>query len=56
MKIHLVLISLTLVLIFSKSQFAQWTTVLDDGKYYIGGYGPNDEGFVACFSWEGDSV
>ncbi|RKY93659.1 MAG: hypothetical protein DRQ13_09190, partial [Ignavibacteriae bacterium] len=27
-----------------------------DGKFYIGGYGPNDEGFTACFNWEGDSV
>jgi len=27
-----------------------------DGRYYVGGYGPNDEGFVACFNWAGDSV
>jgi len=27
-----------------------------EGKYYVGGYGPNDEGFIASFSWEGDSV
>jgi len=36
--------------------FLQMAGDFYDGKYYVGGYGPNDEGFVACFNWEGDSL
>jgi len=36
--------------------FLQLSGDFYDGKYYVGGYGPNDEGFITRFNWDGDSV
>lgn len=36
--------------------FLQTAGYLYEEKYFIGGYGPDEQSFISCFNWEGDSL